>query len=98
VADYTNASLTAFVKELAKKYLNKTASQLPNLKCGYACSDHARWHNAGVPTVYPFETSFNEHNRKIHTSGDTFASVNVEHAMAFVRLAVAYVIEMGKSH
>jgi len=43
--DYTNAAQNQFVANLAANYL-------PNLTvgydaCGYGCSDHASWHNAG---------------------------------------------------
>jgi len=96
VTDNTNVSLNNYVKQLAKVYLNKTDAQLLDLKCGYSCSDHARWHSAGFPATFPFESSFSDHNRSIHTSRDTISLVNIDHAMQFVHLAAAFVIELGE--
>ena len=96
VTDYTNNALTLYTKKLAKTYLGKTDNQILDLRCNYACSDHARWTNKGFPAVFPFESLFQDYNPDIHTSRDTLSTVSAEHAFQFVKLAGAFVIELGE--
>ena len=67
-------------------------------KCGYACSDHASWHRAGVPASMPFEARFRDSNRNIHTPRDTLeqSDNNTAHAIKFARLGAAYAVELAK--
>ena len=64
----------------------------------YACSDHASWHQAGVPVSMPFESRMAQRNQKIHSAKDTRARSNNEasHALKFAKLGAAYAIEMAK--
>lgn len=96
VRDYTNDSLTLFTKKLAMTYLGKTTSQVGDLRCNYACSDHARWSSKGFPAVFPFETSFSDHNPDIHTGRDSINTVSPDHALQFVRLASAFMFELSE--
>ena len=69
-------------------------------KCGYGCSDHASWHNAGYPASMPFESTMGDINNDIHSKNDTIDAPGsmgtADHAEKFARLGVAYLVEMGK--
>ena len=95
VGDYTNADLRGFVGQLIDTYQPGILRDSSN--CGYACSDHASWHNEGFPAVIPFEATVGQHNPNIHTTGDTRAAYgnSEDHAMKFARLAAAFLVEAG---
>jgi bacterial leucyl aminopeptidase len=93
--DYTNAAQNAFVANLAAAYL-------PTLTvgydaCGYGCSDHASWHNAGYAVSFPFESANATYNRLIHTANDTTATFGnqANHALKFTKLALAWMVELA---
>ncbi len=93
--DFTNASQNQFLASLAATYL-------PTLTvgydfCGYGCSDHASWHNAGYPASFPFEASDATFNFSLHTVNDTTATFGnqADHALKFARLGLAYAIELA---
>ena len=95
ITDYTSSSQNAFLTNLMNTYM-------PDVKhgtsrCGYACSDHASWTNAGYPSSFPFEANMGNSNPRIHTSSDTLANMDSSgaHALNFARLGLAYVIEMA---
>ncbi len=95
IGDFTNGVLTNFLGQLVDTYqphLSRTMTF-----CGYGCSDHAAWHNAGFPAAFPFEARFGQHNPTIHTTQDTLATLgnSVDHAYKFARLAAAYAVEIG---
>jgi leucyl aminopeptidase len=94
--DNTNATQNAFLGTLVDTYLPGTTRGTS--LCGYACSDHARWHARGYPASFPFEAVFGQHNNTIHSSGDTLAvsGNNAGQALKFARLAAAYVAEAAK--
>ncbi len=90
--DYTDQTLTTFISKLITYYLHvpvKTAT------CGYGCSDHASWHDAGIPAAFPCETDFEHHNRAIHTSEDTIDKLTPEHILNFTKLGVALALELA---
>jgi leucyl aminopeptidase len=93
--DFTSAAQNAFLIQLIDSYVGATWGLDA---CGYACSDHASWHRAGVPASMPFETRSRDRNRAIHTRRDTLETSgnNAAHAVKFARLAAAYAIELGK--
>ena len=95
INDYTSAAQNAFVVSLIETY---TTSTWAWDACGYACSDHAAWHRAGVPASMPFEARFRDSNKSIHTARDTLERSNntAEHAVKFARVATAYAIELAK--
>jgi leucyl aminopeptidase len=93
--DYTNAAQNQFVANLAATYL-------PTLTvgydaCGYGCSDHASWHNAGFAASLPFESADATYNPFIHTVNDTIATFGgtANHALKFSKLAAAFAVELG---
>jgi len=95
ITDYTSHAQNMFVSHLIERY---TGATWGTDVCGYACSDHASWHRAGVPVSMPFESRSREMNRHIHTPRDTLEQSrdNVTHAIKFARLGVAYAIELAK--
>ena len=95
ITDNTNVDLTTFVESLVDEYL-------PTLlrtsgACGYACSDHASWHQRGFAAVFPFEARLNERNFDIHTVNDTLATLGnqADHALKFAQLATSFIVETG---
>ena len=95
IQDYTDAAQNTFLARLIDTYVG--ASWGIDV-CGYACSDHAAWHRAGVPASMPFESRFHDSNRSIHTPEDTLerSENNATHAVKFARLGAAYAIELAK--
>ena len=93
VTDYTNAELTQTTLQLIQKYVG---ARVGYTHCGYACSDHANWHRAGIPVVFPFEASFNGMNRRLHTKNDTMAFLDQTHGFRFVKTALAFLGELGE--
>jgi leucyl aminopeptidase len=93
--DFTSAGQNAFLGTLIETYVGATWGYDA---CGYACSDHASWHRAGVPVSMPFESRMAQRNQKIHSAKDTLAQSNNEatHALKFAKLGAAYVIEVAK--
>ena len=95
ISDFTNAAQNAFVGKLIDTYVGATWG---TDQCGYGCSDHASWHNAGYPASMPAEARFADTNPSLHTPNDTLAMSgnNATHAMKFARLAAAFAVELAK--
>ncbi len=96
VSDFTDASLTSFLGELVDAYQPELL--WTTTACGYGCSDHASWHFEGFPASFSFESRFGQHNPSIHTPSDTVATLgnSADHAYKFARLALAFMVEIGK--
>lgn len=96
MTDYTNADQNAFIGNIIDEYL--TGVSWGYDKCGYACSDHASWTNAGFPASMPFEAKKRDMNRNIHTSRDTISISrnSASHAAKFAKMAVAFTIELDR--
>lgn len=94
MTDNTNAAQNTFVTNLINTYTGAVAG---TDSCGYACSDHASW-DPEFPASMPFESNMNDHNSRIHTSGDTLANSGgtANHALKFAKLGVAYLGELAK--
>ncbi len=95
IDDFTSKPQNAFLAQLIERY---TTATWGSDRCGYACSDHASWHRAGVPASMPHETRSRDRNRQIHTARDTLevSQNNASHAAKFARLGTAYAIELAK--
>lgn len=91
--DYTDNALSNFVEKLITTYIGVPVA---TSFCGYGCSDHASWMNAGIPAAFPCETDFEHHNSKIHTSDDTVARLTPEHMVNFTKLGLAFAIELAR--
>jgi bacterial leucyl aminopeptidase len=96
ISDNTNNSLNKFVGSLIDEYLKISWGYS---SCGYACSDHASWHNKDFPASFPFEASKKGMNKKIHTKKDLLdvSGHSADHATNFSKLTVSFLIEMAKS-
>jgi bacterial leucyl aminopeptidase len=96
INDFTDAAQNRFLGRLIDVYVGATWGFDA---CGYACSDHASWHRAGIPASMPFESRSSDRNRAIHTAKDTLETSgnNAAHAVKFARLAAAYAIELAKT-
>ena len=93
--DYTNAQQNDFLARLVSTY--QPSLTVGTDRCGYACSDHASWTNRGYVASFPFESSFSQHNPRIHTVNDTlaFSGDQAAHAAKFARLALSYAVELA---
>jgi bacterial leucyl aminopeptidase len=97
MTDFTNAAQNTFLGQLIDAYVHVAWT---TDACGYGCSDHASWHNAGFAASIPFESKMNQYNPFIHTANDTLAKSNnsASHAIKFARTAAAYVVELAKGN
>jgi leucyl aminopeptidase len=93
VTDNVSPALTKFVVTLAQEYLGIPANMIGGTRCDYACSDHASWTRAGYESVFPFEASFENYNKTLHTSDDKMNIMTLDHAAKFMRLGVAFAVE-----
>lgn len=91
--DNVNENLTQYVAELTKTYVKQPVNMT---SCGYGCSDHASWHQAGIPAAAPFEAKFGQENPHIHSTGDTMDHLSLAHMADYAKIAVAYAIEMAE--
>lgn len=96
--DFTNEAQNKFLGSLVDKYVADV--KWGYSKCGYGCSDHASWHNAGYPASMPFESTMGDINNNIHKKSDTIdvsgSKGTADHAEKFARLGVSFLVEMGK--
>lgn len=94
MTDFTNAAQNEFLGRLIDEYVKVPWGYS---RCGYGCSDHASWTNAGFPASMPFESTMGDINKAIHTDRDTIenAGGNANHAAKFAKLAIAYMVELA---
>jgi len=92
VTDYTTPVLTSFLRALIPAYstIGYTLTQ-----CGYGCSDHASWWNAGYPASFAFESTFALSNPDIHTVRDTIDKLTQTHAIEFAKVGLGFVMELS---
>ncbi|KAJ2600136.1 hypothetical protein H4R99_003442 [Coemansia sp. RSA 1722] len=92
VTDYTDTDMNRFLRMIVKGY---TDLPTKDFQCGYACSDHASWHERGVKSALPFENQYVDGNRNIHTVNDTIDTVDFSHLLKFVKIALGFIIEVS---
>ncbi|KAJ2605372.1 hypothetical protein H4R99_001171 [Coemansia sp. RSA 1722] len=92
VTDYTDADMNRFLRMIVKGY---TDLPTKDFQCGYACSDHASWHERGVKSALPFENQYVDGNQNIHTTNDTIDTVDFNHLLKFVKIALGFIIEVS---
>ncbi|MDR7069790.1 leucyl aminopeptidase [Pseudoxanthomonas japonensis] len=100
ISDYSNTELKNFFVILFDTYLAPMGLTRSNSACGYACSDHASWTNAGYPAAMMFEGgSPNGSFPYIHTTYDTLATMgeSAQHSVKFTQFALAYLGETAKT-
>jgi len=94
VTDHVDEELTEFLKKLIKVTL-KGRLPVRELQCGYACSDHASWGQAGYRSAFHFEADELHANPNVHTSKDTVKTLDFDHMLEFSKVVVAYAVELG---
>ena len=94
MSDFTNKEQNDFLGRLIDEYVKVPWGYS---KCGYGCSDHASWTNAGYAASIPFESTMGDINHKIHTADDTYENTRgaADHAAKFAKLAIAYMVELA---
>lgn len=91
--DYVDNSLSKYLETLIKTYVKQPVSYT---RCGYACSDHASWHNAGYKAAMPFEAAFGKDNPYIHTAQDKMEVLSLAHMSNFAKLGLAFAVELAE--
>ena len=91
--DFVSGKLSKFTEKLIGKYVKVPVE---HSRCGYACSDHASWNQAGFAAVMPFENQMNFDDPYIHTSEDTMDVLSLDHMTAFAKLGVAFAVELAE--
>lgn len=98
---YTSDDLNLYLIELMEHYnaTGEHAITYGSSNCGYACSDHVSWSENGYLASFPFEAAFNDRNPYIHSTQDTFETMDndASHSTKFVKLALEFVIEIAKT-
>ncbi|KAJ2498660.1 Leucine aminopeptidase 1 [Coemansia sp. RSA 1972] len=92
VTDYTDNSTSNLVRQLVRAYTDLPTA---DFTCGYACSDHASWHDAGVRSALPFESQFLDYNNNIHSPNDALDTVDFAHLLKFVNIALGFIVEVA---
>ncbi|KAJ2514979.1 hypothetical protein H4217_005455 [Coemansia sp. RSA 1939] len=92
VSDRTDPEVRALVKSLAETY---TRLKTKEFACGYGCSDHASWNQAGYRSAMAFESDQLDANTYIHSPSDTVETLDFDHMLEFSKLAVAFAYEVG---
>ncbi|KAH7330691.1 hypothetical protein B0J17DRAFT_632447 [Rhizoctonia solani] len=92
----TDASLQSFSQKLISSYVPEAT--LYTNKCGYACSDHFSWYNQGYPSVSIDESGPSDSylNPYYHTASDTIDRLDFDKASKFVKLALAWIVELAE--
>lgn len=100
ITDYSNADLKNFSTTLFDTYLAPMGLTRGSVTCGYACSDHASWTNAGYPAAMMFEAGDpNGDFPYIHTTRDTLATMgeSAQNSVKFAQFALAFLAETAKT-
>lgn len=95
ISDSTNSDQNNFLAELIDTYVH---AKWTWEQCGYGCSDHAAWNYEGYRASYPVEAINSEQTPYLHSAQDTFekSNNNSKHAALFVKLGIAYLIELDQ--
>lgn len=100
ITDYSNAGLQVFFQQLFDAYLAPMGYTRGTYTCGYGCSDHASWTNAGYPAAMMFEAGDPDGAFPyIHTTGDTLAMMGntAQPSVKFAQFALAFLGETAKT-
>lgn len=87
--------MSAHMAEVVRKYV-PTAEQR-SVDCGYGCSDHYSFYNAGYPVVCVASYGPNdpELNPGYHTTNDTIDKIDFDKMSDFMRAGLAWVVEVA---
>ncbi|RKP27138.1 hypothetical protein SYNPS1DRAFT_13147 [Syncephalis pseudoplumigaleata] len=92
VTDFVDGELTGFLKQLIAAY---SGVQWSEMKCGYACSDHASWNKYGFRSAFHFETDDLQANPNVHTTGDRLETIDFNHALRYAKVSVGFAVELS---
>ncbi|KAK7223430.1 hypothetical protein V2G26_011433 [Clonostachys chloroleuca] len=88
--DYVNSALTSYVRIVATQY---TGSAPSSSRCGYGCSDHASANSNGFPAAFVNEEVFENSNPNIHTSRDTYESIQWDAVLRHIKFTLGFLVE-----
>ena len=82
------------LEQIIQKYLPEVNWEY--IQCGYSCSDHASWTEAGFPASMLTEARLTEITPHIHKVTDTFEASggNANYSVTFAKVALAFVAEI----
>ncbi|KAJ1895317.1 hypothetical protein LPJ66_004664 [Kickxella alabastrina] len=95
VTDYTDSSTNDLLRKIVAAY---TDLPTKDIVCGYACSDHASWNARGVRAAVPFECQQVEGNTNIHSPKDSIGTIDFDHLVKFVKIALGFIAEVADAH
>ncbi|KAH8927773.1 Zn-dependent exopeptidase, partial [Atractiella rhizophila] len=92
--DNVNPHLTDFMEKIISTYSDVKSKRTT---CGYGCSDHASWNNAGAPACAITENVMERTNKRIHSGGDTVdqGGYSVKHVREFSKIVAAWAVELA---
>jgi leucyl aminopeptidase len=94
ITDHVDEKLTLWTQQLYGLYVG---GDVKETRCGYACSDHASWSRYGYAAVFPFESTFEDMNHRIHSPRDVWDDqLDASHAAKFAKLAYAFLVELSR--
>jgi leucyl aminopeptidase len=91
ITDFTDAQLNQFIRIVVDAY---NAYPWVDMRCGYACSDHASWYRSGFRSAGPHEGSTT--SPYLHTTSDILSNLNYNRVLEFSKLAAGYAIELAE--
>ncbi|WP_291515819.1 M20/M25/M40 family metallo-hydrolase [Bdellovibrio sp. ArHS] len=95
MTDFTSAWLRDYLKAMNETYLH---ARVVDDKCGYGCSDHASWNRQGYPALMPFEATFRNSNKDIHTAKDVVSPAsNFKHSAVYTKIALVMAMDLANS-
>jgi len=92
ITDFVDVGLTSFIKKVITAYCDIPYVET---KCGYACSDHASASKAGYPSAFVIESSFEDSDKKIHTTEDKLEYLSFEHMLQHAKLTLGLAYELA---
>jgi len=92
ITDFVDEDLTNFIKLLITEYCS-----IPYVEtqCGYACSDHSSASKYGYQSAFVIESSFDNIDRKIHTTEDKVEYLDFDHMLEHAKLTLGYALELS---
>ncbi|KAK2004329.1 peptidase family M28 [Colletotrichum falcatum] len=88
--DYVDSAFSAYVRLVTAQYTGATPA---SSSCGYGCSDHASARSNGFPAAFVNEEPFRTSNPNIHTSRDTYESIQWNSVLRHSKLTVGFLVE-----
>ncbi|ORX65507.1 transferrin receptor, partial [Linderina pennispora] len=92
LTDNTDPGSTSLLRQIVSEY---TDLKTQDFSCGYACSDHASWFEAGYRAVLPGESPLVTGNPHMHTPSDDISTVSFQHLLHYVNIALAFAVEVA---